>query len=171
MDTDLRYPIGEFDEANWPDREQNIAVIAALPEELRKAVSGLDDEMLDTPYREGGWTLRQTFHHMADSHINAYCRFRLALTETEPEIRPYDEKLWAELPDSSLPVEVSLNILDGVHARWAAMLAAMSDADLARRFVHPESGLWTIERSLAMYAWHSRHHTAHITVTRQRYGW
>jgi uncharacterized damage-inducible protein DinB len=170
-ETDPRYPVGKFDPANYPSRGDNIAIIAELPAHLAKAVSGLNDEQLDTPYREGGWTLRQTVHHVADSHINSICRFKLALTEDVPTIRPYEESLWAELSDSKMPVDVSLKIIDGLHSRWAAMLEAMSDEDFARRLKHPESGEWTLEKMLALYAWHSRHHTAHITTTRERNDW
>jgi uncharacterized damage-inducible protein DinB len=169
---DLRYPIGKFDSGAYSDRDINIATITALPERLRSAVAGLNDEQLDTPYRDGGWTLRQTVHHLADSHINSLCRFKLALTEDEPPtIKPYAEDRWVELADSKLPVETSLAILDGVHARWVAMVAAMSDDDFSREFVHPETGNWTLERVLGLYAWHSLHHTAHITSTRERQGW
>lgn len=169
---DHRYPVGEFEPAEYSDRTVNIATIAGLPAQLRKAVAGLSDKQLDTPYREGGWTLRQTVHHIADSHINSFCRFKLALTEDEPPtIRPYHEERWAELVDSKLPVEVSLAIVDGVHQRWVAMANAMSDEDFGREFVHPETGNWTLERVLGLYAWHSLHHTAHITSTRERNGW
>lgn len=171
MEQDSRYPIGKFDPADYPSRGGNIAIIAELPADISKAVSGLSDEQLDTPYRDGGWTVRQTVHHVADSHINSICRFKLALTEDVPTIRPYEEGLWAELPDSKMPIDVSLKIIDGLHSRWAAMLEAMSDADFGRRLNHPESGEWTLDKMLAMYAWHSRHHTAHITVTRERNGW
>ena len=169
---DPRYPIGKYDPTAYSDRRTNVDTIGALPETLRVAVAGLDDEQLDTPYRDGGWTLRQTVHHLADSHINSLCRFKLALTEDEPPtIKPYAEDRWGELADSKLPVDVSLEILHGVHARWVAMLNAMSDEDFAREFIHPETGKWTLERVLGLYAWHSLHHTAHITNTRERHGW
>jgi uncharacterized damage-inducible protein DinB len=171
MTNDPRYPVGKFDPANYPSRGDNIAIIAELPANLAKAVSGLSDEQLDTPYREGGWTLRQTVHHVADSHINSICRFKLALTEDVPMIRPYEEGLWAELADSKMPVDASLKLIDGLHARWAAMLKSMSDDDFERKLKHPESGEWTLDKMLALYAWHSRHHTAHITTTRERRGW
>jgi len=139
---------------------------------IAEAVSGLTDEQLDTPYREGGWTLRQTVHHVADSHINSFCRFKLALTEDDPPtIRPYYEDRWADLPDSNLPVEVSLKIIEGVHQRWTRMLKTMTDADFEREFIHPETGPWKLEKALAMYAWHSRHHTAHITSLRETNNW
>lgn len=169
---DLRFPIGKFDAAAYPSRSENIDTIANLPANLRTAADGLSDEQLDTPYRPDGWTLRQTVHHLADSHINSLCRFKLALTEDEaPTIRPYYEDRWAELADSKLPVDVSLAIVDGVHSRWADLLRNMTDADYAREFVHPETGTWKLEDVLGLYAWHSRHHTAHITSTRERNGW
>jgi len=169
---DLRYPIGKFDPISFSDRKININTITALPERLRAAVAGLDDQQLDTRYREGGWTLRQTVHHVADSHINSLCRFKLALTEDEPPtIRPYAEDRWAELADSKLPVETSLEIIDGVHARWVAMIQGMTEEDFGRVFVHPETGNWTLEKVLGLYAWHSLHHTAHITSTRETHGW
>ena len=172
MNTDPRYPVGKFDPANYPSREDNAKTILNLPAELRAAVDGLSDEQLDTPYRDGGWTLRQTVHHVADSHINSLCRFKLALTEDEaPRIRPYYEDRWAELADSQMPVDVSLKIVDGVHSRWSSLLASMTDDEFKREFIHPETGPWTLERVLALYAWHSRHHTAHITGTRERNGW
>lgn len=169
---DLRFPVGKFDPAAYPSREENINTIANLPASVRAAVAGLTDEQLDTPYRPDGWTLRQTVHHIADSHINSLCRFKLALTEDEtPTIRPYYEERWAELSDSKLPVDVSLAIIDGVHARWADLLKNMSNADFQREFRHPETGEWKLEGVLGLYAWHSRHHTAHITSTRERNGW
>lgn len=172
MNIDPRYPIGNFDPDAYSDRSDNLRTISALPEKLHAAVVGLTDEQLDTPYREGGWTLRQTVHHLADSHINSLCRFKLALTEDEPPtIKPYAEDRWAELADSNLPVGVSLAIVDGVHQRWVAMANAMTDEDFHREFIHPETGNWTLERVLGLYAWHSLHHTAHITSTRERNGW
>ena len=169
---DLRFPIGKFDLAAYSLREENISTLANLPANLSAAIDGLTDEQLDTPYRPGGWTLRQTVHHVADSHINTLCRFKLALTEDEPPtIRPYYEERWAELADSQLPVGFSLAIVDGVHARLVEVLRGMTEADFAREFVHPETGNWTLEKSLALYAWHSQHHTAHITSTRERHGW
>ena len=169
---DPRYPIGKFDQSAYSDRDSNLKTIAALPENLRTAVAGLSDDQLDTPYRDGGWSLRQTVHHLADSHINSLCRFKLALTEDEPPtIKPYAEDRWGELADSKLPIDVSLEILHGVHARWIAMLNAMSNEDFKREFIHPETGHWTLERVLGLYAWHSLHHTAHITSTRERHGW
>ena len=169
---DLRFPIGKFAPAEYVLREENINTMGNLPGNLTAAVEGLNDEQLDTPYRPEGWTLRQTVHHIADSHINTLCRFKLALTEDEPPtIRPYYEDRWAELPDSQLPVGVSLAIVDGVHTRLVEILRNMSEEDFAREFVHPETGKWTLEKALALYAWHSRHHTAHITRTREMNGW
>ena len=169
---DPRFPIGKFDVSNFPSRADNARTIASLPANLRAAVDRLSDEQLDTPYRDGGWTLRQTVHHAADSHINSLCRFKLALTEDEPPtIRPYYEDRWAELADSRMPVDVSLAIIDGVHQRWTSLLDSMNDDDFNREFIHPETGSWTLEKALAMYAWHSLHHTAHITATRERNGW
>jgi len=169
---DLRYPVGKFSADAYSDRAENLKTIAALPEKLRAAVAMLNDEQLDTPYREGGWTLRQTVHHIADSHINSLCRFKLALTEDEPPtIKPYYEDRWAELSDSKLPIDVSLAIIDGVHQRWAAMLRSMTGAEFEKTFRHPETGDWTLDSALALYAWHSLHHTAHITRLRDREGW
>ena len=171
MDDNLRFPIGRFDAENLPDPANSIAAITELPQQLRQALDGLHDSQLDTEYRPEGWTLRQTVHHIADSHINAYCRFKLALTEETPTIRPYAEGLWAELADSRMPVAPSLEIISGVHARWAELLRSLSESDLKRRLNHPESGEWELGSMLAMYAWHSRHHLAHITTTRERHGW
>lgn len=168
---DPRFPIGRFDPADFPSLKENIETIASLPAGLRAAIAGLTDEQIDTPYREGGWSLRQTVHHIADSHINSLCRFKLALTEDNPVIRPYHEDKWAELADSRMPVEVSLAIIDGVHARWAELLRNMSDLDFQREFAHPETGSWSLDRVTALYAWHSQHHLAHITSTRERSGW
>jgi uncharacterized damage-inducible protein DinB len=168
---DLRYPVGKFDPNVYSDRGANLRTIAVLPGNLRAAVAGLSDEQLNTPYREGGWTLRQTVHHIADSHINSLCRFKLALTEDEPTIKPYAEDRWAQLPDSQLPIDSSLAIVDGVHQRWATLVEAMSEDDFQREFKHPDTGNWTLERVLGLYAWHSLHHTAHITSTRDRNGW
>jgi uncharacterized damage-inducible protein DinB len=171
---DLRFPIGKFDKSSiGPERRAEfIQTITDLPEKINEAVKGLSDEQIDTPYRPGGWSVKQTIHHIADSHMNSYCRFKLALTEDEtPTIRPYYEDRWAELPDSRLPIDSSLAIIDGIHRRWAAMLNAMSDSDFDKRFNHPESGEWTLDGALALYAWHSLHHTAHVTTLRDRQGW
>ncbi len=172
QEQDLRFPIGKFDYANFSSRADNLATITNLPADVRAAVEGLSDEQLDTPYRPEGWTLRQTVHHIADSHANSIIRFKLALTEDEPPtIRPYYEDRWAELADSKLPVDVSLKMIDAIHTRWSALVNSFTDADFEREFVHPETGNWTLEMALALYAWHSRHHTAHITSTRKRNGW
>jgi uncharacterized damage-inducible protein DinB len=171
---DFSYPIGKFDKSaiDPAGRTEYLNTIKELPAKIAAAVAGLDESQLDTPYRPGGWTVRQTVHHIADSHINSYCRFKLALTEDEaPTIRPYYEDRWAELGDSKLPIDVSLKIIDGVHARWVSMLDAMSDEDYDREFVHPETGNWKLGDVLALYAWHSKHHTAHITRLREREGW
>jgi uncharacterized damage-inducible protein DinB len=170
---DLRFPVGKFDRSvASPDRRaENIQTITELPKRIAEAVEGLTEGQLEKPYRPGGWTVRQTVHHIADSHMNSLCRFKLALTEDGPAIRPYFEDRWAELADSRLPVEVSLSLINALHARWSALLNAMSDADFARTLQHPESGEWTIEEMLALYAWHSLHHTAHITRLRERNDW
>ena len=143
-----------------------------MPRAVAAAVSGLSDAQLDTEYRPGGWTVRQTVHHIADSHSNSLTRFKLALTEdTPPTIRPYYEDRWAELADSKLPIDVSLKMIEGIHIRWSALLNSMSDDQFEREFVHPETGNWPLEGALALYAWHSQHHTAHITRLREREGW
>jgi uncharacterized damage-inducible protein DinB len=172
MSNDPRFPIGKFDVTNFPSREENAATISDLASKLKAAVDGLSDDQLDTPYREGGWTLRQTVHHIADSHINSFCRFKLALTEDEsPTIRPYFEDRWAELADSGMPVDVSLKVIEGVHSRWRTLIDSMTEDDFHREYIHPETGKWTLEKVLALYAWHSLHHTAHITGLRQSQGW
>jgi hypothetical protein len=135
-------------------------------------VSRLNEEQLNTPYRDGGWTVRQVVHHVPESHMNAYIRFKLALTEKEPTIKPYDEAAWAELPDvPETPIEVSLKLMDSLHVRWVTMLQLMSEADFLKRFLHPERGVVTLEMNLAMYAWHGKHHVAHITALRERKQW
>ncbi len=171
---DLRYPLGEFDssiEVTPELRREMIQTIKDLPSKVFKAVEGLTDEQLDTPYRPEGWTVRQTVHHIADSHINSLCRFKLALTEENPLIRQYYEDRWAELADSRLPVDASLKIIEGIHLRWATLLESLTEKDFRRKLRHPDSGEWTIEKFLALYAWHSRHHTAHITKLRARMSW
>jgi hypothetical protein len=170
---DLRYPIGHFSPPATPLAGQRLAQIDTLqllPERLRAAVKGLSDTQLDTPYRDGGWTVRQLVHHIADSHMNSYVRFKLALTEDWPTIKPYDEAAWALLPDSVLPIETSLVLLAALHDRWVALLESMSDADFQRGFNHPERGRQNLATALALYDWHSRHHTAHITSLRARQG-
>lgn len=171
---DPRYPIGRFSptaEDSAEVRGAQIIQLRELPQQLRDAVAGLRNAQLDTPYRDGGWTVRQVVHHLADSHANSFVRFKLALTEDWPTIKPYNEAAWAQLPDSSLPIEGSLDFIESLHARWAALLDAMSEDDFRRGFVHPENGRQTLAKALAIYAWHGRHHTAHITGLRQRQGW
>ena len=171
---DPRYPIGKFSYTGPLSAEQKkecLDDIEQAPAKFRAAVHGLSDAQLDTPYRDGGWTVRQLAHHVPDSHMNAYIRFKLALTEDEPTIKPYFEDRWAELPDSRQPIENSLALLDSLHRRWTALLRGMSDADWQRTFRHPELGLMTLERTLALYSWHGRHHTAHVTSLRERKGW
>jgi hypothetical protein len=172
---DLRYPIGKFTvegEIVPARREEWIARIAAAPAELRAALKGLSDAQLGTPYRPGGWTLRQLAHHVPDSHMNSYVRFRLAVTEDEPTIKPYAEDRWAKLSDArTAPVELSLALLDSLHARWVLLLRSFAESDWKRTFRHPELGLMTLERNLALYAWHGRHHVAHVTSLRERMGW
>jgi hypothetical protein len=173
--TDLRYPIGKFHFDGSPTEEQRkkfIDEIAHAPANLRAAVKGLSDEQLDTPYRPDGWTVRQVAHHVPDSHLNAYVRFKLALTEEEPTIKPYAQDRWAQLADTpSTPVEVSLAMLDSLHDRWIRLLRSLKPEDWKRSFRHPELGLVGLERNLALYAWHGRHHVAHITSLRERNGW
>jgi len=172
---DLRYPIGRF-RAVMPItselRSAAIDAIAGLPERMRAAVADLNDEQLDTPYRPEGWTVRQLVHHVADSHMNAFIRVKLTLTEDNPTIKPYDENTWAVLADMRLPVEVSLGIIDGIHARWSAVYHAMTVEEFERTFVHPEIGAQlTLDWHLQQYAWHSHHHLAHMTELRRAKGW
>ena len=152
-------------------RADAIAAITTLPKMMRDAVRGLSDAQLNTPYRPGGWTVRQVVHHVADSHINAFVRLKLALTEENPTVKPYDEKAFANLPDQRLPVDVSLSLLDGLHARWTAVLNTLTPEEFARPLYHPEIGAITVDYLVQTYGWHSRHHVAHITRLRQREGW
>ncbi len=173
--TDLRYPIGKFN-YDGPLTEENrqrlLGDIAQAPANLRSAVKGLSEAQLDTPYRPGGWTVRQVVHHVPDSHMNAFIRFKLALTEDEPTIKPYAEDRWAELADTkATPIEVSLTLLDSLHNRWVRLLRSLSPEDWKRTFRHPELGVMTLDKTLATYAWHGRHHAAHITSLRERNGW
>lgn len=172
---DLRYPIGPFKlEGNPTDDQIKHAIvdIAEAPAMLRAAVEGLSTEQLETPYRPDGWTVRQVVHHVPDSHLNAYIRLRLALTEDKPTIKPYDEGQWAQLDDArSAPVEVSLALLESLHERWVILLNSLKPADFARAFNHPEIGVVTIGKNTCSYGWHSRHHVAHITSLRERMGW
>lgn len=172
---DPRYPIGPWDKRakfSPTERTEHIGVIAGTPAALQAAVAGLSEEQLDTPYRDGGWTLRQVAHHVPDSHANAYIRVKLALTEDNPTIKPYDEAAWAELADSrETPVETSLRMLETIHERLTIVLRSLDDAQCARTLVHPDNGPMTIDMLIGMYSWHGRHHVAHVTSTRERMGW
>jgi len=173
--TDLRYPIGKFS-YNGPltgeTRETFLNDIARAPANLRSVVKGLSDAQLDTPYRPGGWTVRQVVHHVPDSHMNAFIRFKLALTEDEPTIKPYAEDRWADLGDvAATPTDTSLCLLDCLHQRWMKLLHSLTPEQWKRTFRHPEFGLMTLDKTLAMYAWHGRHHVAHITSLRETNGW
>jgi hypothetical protein len=172
---DPRYPIDKFHFDGTISEEQKkkfIGEIAQTPTNLRAAAKGLSEGQLDTPYRDGGWTVRQVIHHVPDSHLNAYTRFKLALTEDEPTIKPYAEDRWAELADTrETPIEVSLKMLDVLHDRWVRLLNALQPQEWKRAFRHPELGLVSLEKNLALYAWHGRHHAAHITGLRERNGW
>jgi uncharacterized damage-inducible protein DinB len=174
MDT-LAYPVGRFQRpASLSEAQRRAAIesVAGTPKRFRAAVAGLNDQQLDTPYRPGGWTLRQVVHHVPDSHMNALTRFKLALTEDNPTIKSYDEAAWAELEDArSTPIETSLSLLDHLHDRWDRVLRAMSSSDFSRTLQHPESGTLTLDQMLALYEWHGRHHTGHITSLRERNGW
>jgi uncharacterized damage-inducible protein DinB len=174
-DTDLRYPVGKWSPAPAIDadtRRKLIADIDALPRQLAAAVEGLDDGRLDTPYRPEGWTPRQIVNHVMDSHLNAYIRFKLAVTEDNPTIKPYDEKTWAETIDGrTTAVSVTLPVIDGLHQRWVQFLRSLEPSAFARTLVHPERGSMTLDTLLQLYAWHGRHHTAHITELRKRQGW
>lgn len=175
MSQDPRYPIGKFERKNTLTAEERGAAIEAViaaPARLRQSIEGLSDEQLDTPYREGGWTLRQVVHHLPDSHMNAFIRFKLALTEDTPEVKPYDEAKWAELADSrETPVEVSLTLLDSVHDRWVRILRSLREEDFGKAVRHSEHGLISLDALLGLYAWHGRHHVGHITALRQSHGW
>lgn len=172
---DLRYPIGKYETQPYSDalRDAWLLDIRNLPQHLENSILNLDDMQLETPYRDGGWTVRQVVHHVADSHMNAYIRFKLRLTEDSLVIKPYDEKAWAEMVDTrKLPVNISLTLLHALHARWYSILKHMSREDLDRVAIHPEYNkeysLWDL---LGLYSWHSRHHVAHITSLRERNGW
>jgi uncharacterized damage-inducible protein DinB len=174
MSEDLRFPIGKYDkdsEITPEQRKQFVKEIAELPDDLREAVKNLTGEQLDSPYRPGGWTARQVVHHVGDSHMNSLIRFKLALSEDNPTIRPYAEDLWAQTAEYKMPVEVSLNLIDSIHQRWATLLDSLSDEDFARTINHPESGKWTLESLLGMYVWHGKHHMAHINNLKKRNGW
>jgi hypothetical protein len=173
--TDLRYPVGKFkfEGPLTEDQKQKcLADIEQAPANLRAAVKNLSDQQLDTPYRPEGWTVRQLTHHVPDSHLNAYIRFKLALTEDEPTIKPYAEDRWAQLADTqTTPLEVSLTMLDSLHARWMRLLRSLKAEDWKRTFRHPELGAVSLEKNLAIYSWHGRHHVAHIASLRERNGW
>jgi len=172
---DLRYPIGKFEmqgQITAEERQRLINEIAEAPARLRAAVEELSPDQLETPYRPEGWTVRQVVHHLADSHLNSYMRFRLALTEEEPTIKPYDEGAWANLEDARrAPLEVSLTLLDALHERWVMLLRSLAPTDFARTFRHPEQGVVPLDRNVGLYAWHGRHHVAHITSLRERMKW
>lgn len=173
--SDPRYPIGPFSPDPAPtaeSRTRHLEQIAALPAKFRLAVTGLDQKQLDTPYREGGWTVRQLAHHVPDSHMNAYIRFKLALTENIPTIKPYEEAAWARLKDTDVTsIEVSLALLETLHIRWVNLLRSMRSDDFQRKLNHPESGIQTLDRLLCLYSWHGNHHLAHITGLRERMKW
>lgn len=174
---DPRYPVGTFQRPQQlplsrDERARFIDTIAAVPARLREAIAGLSDAQLETPYRDGGWTLRQVVHHVADSHMNSYIRTKLALSEERPTINRYDEKSWANMADSVVtPVATSAALVEAVHERWVNLLRALPEEGFARTFVHPERGEMSLDTLLALYAWHGSHHVAHITTTRQRHGW
>jgi uncharacterized damage-inducible protein DinB len=172
---DLSYPIGRFtwEGPSTPEQRMHfINEIAATPGRLYNAVAGLSSEQLEAPYRPGGWTVRQVVHHVPDSHLNSYMRFKFALTEDQPTIKAYDEARWAELEDSrSTPIDVSIALLDALHQRWTTLLRSLSQEDYLRTFQHPEIGVVSLDRNLALYAWHGAHHVAHITSLRERMGW
>jgi uncharacterized damage-inducible protein DinB len=171
----LQYPVGRFarpESFTADQRNAAIETIAALPANIRTAVRGLNAEQINTPYRPDGWTVREVVHHVADSHLNAYTRFKLGLTEDVPTVKPYNESAWAKLDDTrTTPIDVSLSLLDALHDRWSRVLRAMSPSEFARKIMHPENGPMTLDQLLAMYDWHSRHHTAHITNLRSRNNW
>ncbi|HEV7522426.1 MAG TPA: bacillithiol transferase BstA [Candidatus Angelobacter sp.] len=173
--TDLRYPIGRYTPDPKPtpeNRNRHIDRIAATPSAMRAAIFGLTQDQLDEPYREGGWTVRQVIHHVPDSHLNAYIRFKWALTEEAPTIKPYDEGAWAKLKDSELtPVDVSLTLLESLHARWTVLLRTLKAEDFQRKFNHPDSGSHDLDWMLGLYCWHGNHHVAHITSLRERMKW
>ena len=172
---DARFPVGKFHYDGPPTEEQKkkfLDEIALTPVNLRSAVKGLTEQQLDTPYRPGGWTVRQVVHHVPDSHLNSYIRFKLALTEDEPIIKTYEEARWAELPDTkATPIEVSLTLLESLHDRWMRLLRSLSPEDWKKTFRHPALGPMTLEKTLALYAWHGRHHVAHITELRKQMSW
>jgi uncharacterized damage-inducible protein DinB len=171
----LKYPIGRYQVEENIDKaaiDNFIREIELLPERLAEAVKGLTLQQLQTQYRPGGWTLQQVVHHIADSHLNAYVRFKLALTEDKPIIKPYDEKLWAELPDTKLvDINTSLNLIDSLHKRWTTLLKQLSKKELDKEYLHPESGMKNVRETISLYAWHCNHHLAHITSLKKRMNW
>lgn len=173
--SDPRYPIGKFNPKEYSEqqKEEWLADIKFLPQAVENAISNLDEQQLQTPYREGGWTVHQLVHHIADSHMNAYIRFKLGYTENNPTIKPYEEQLWAETADvKNLPINISLTILHAVHTRLHEFLSSFKDEDWQRTLFHPEHKKeFTLWHFLGMYSWHSRHHTAHITSLREKMGW
>jgi uncharacterized damage-inducible protein DinB len=175
MNADLRYPIGKFSgraAGNDAERQNFLKDVEEAPAKLKAAVQGLSEKQLDTPYREGGWTVRQVVHHVPDSHLNSYIRFKWALTEDEPTIKAYYEDRWAELQDSkTTPIQVSLTLLECLHQRWMNLLRSFQADDWNKTLRHPELGVMTLDKMLALYAWHGRHHVAHITALRERMGW
>ncbi|HKP86138.1 MAG TPA: bacillithiol transferase BstA [Blastocatellia bacterium] len=175
MTTELSYPIGKYSwdyDVTDEQRLKFIDDIAGTPARVRAAVEGLSQEQIETPYRPGGWTVRQVVHHLADSHLNNYVRFRLALTEDEPTIKPYHEDRWADLADArTAPVEVSLALLESLHERWVLLLRSLKTEEFARTFHHPDLGAVSLDKNLGLYSWHGRHHVAHITSLRERQGW
>ena len=171
---DLRFPVGEFKpDESYSEEQQQLFLeqFEEAPAMLRRAVEGLSEEQLDTPYRPGGWTVRQVAHHLPDSHMNGMIRMKLALTEDEPLIKTYMEDRWAELPDYKTDPGVSLSLLDAVHKRWVAVWRSLGPAEFGRKFRHPDWGTLTLQQLLALYAWHGRHHVGHITSLREREGW
>ena len=171
----LKYPIGRYQAEENIDKaaiNNFIKEIELLPERLAEAVKGLTLNQLQTPYRPDGWSVQQVVHHIADSHLNAYIRFKLALTEDKPIIKPYDENLWAELPDTKLvDINVSLTLIDSLHKRWTTLLKQLSKKELDKEYLHPESGMKNVRETISLYAWHSNHHLAHITSLKKRMNW
>ncbi len=171
---DMKYPIGTFQfdgEMTSNVTEQWINEIEELPTLLREAVKDLNNDQLDTPYRSGGWTVRQVIHHLADSHMNAYIRFKLALTEENPVIKPYNETNWGELSDYKLPIDTSLTLLETLHKRWTNLLRSLTPPDMKKTFIHPDSGEVSVGKNIGIYAWHGRHHLAHINSLSNHQGW
>ncbi len=175
MEDNLKYPIGKYEYTGGFSTEERQALIAEIeeaPQKLYEAVAGLSEKQLDTPYRIGGWSVRQVVHHLPDSHLNSFARFKLALTEDCPKIKDYNEAAWANLTDyEETPLEISLKLLECLHQRWVIMLHSLSDEEFKKRFYHPENGTVSLDYNLGLYAWHGKHHIAHITSLRKRMGW